>query len=304
MKQHTKIIVNPAAGAGSTNRKWPEIRSLLKNSGLSFEYQLTEEKGHAIELARAAAGDGYRYLIAVGGDGTIHEVANGIMQSAGSGKTALGMVCTGTGSDLSRSVGIPHDHRQACLSLAQGRHRKIDVGLVEYRRNGATRKRYFLNSAGIGFDAAVVAATDKLPKYFGGTVPYLFGLLRTLLTYRSKRVVFSIGTKTPETAKVLGIVVANGRYFGGGMQVAPHAVVDDGLFDVIIIGNLGKAEVLRVFPRIYKGTHIGYPKIRLERDRGITIESAQPFLLQADGELLGEGPVRFSILPQALDLVI
>jgi diacylglycerol kinase (ATP) len=304
MKQHAKIIVNPAAGAGSTRRKWPVIESLLRDSGLSFDYQLTEGKGHAIEIARTAAGNGCRYLIAVGGDGTVHEVANGIMQSAGSGRTNLGMVCTGTGSDLSRSVGISRDYKEACLSLGRNKSRKIDVGLVDYRRNGARYERYFLNSAGIGFDATVTRATENLPKYFGGTIPYLFGLARTFLSYRNKRVVFKIGTKDPEETTVTSIVMANGCYFGGGMWVAPEARIDDGMIDLVIIGNLGKVELLRVFPRIYKGTHVDYPKVRLERDKGITIESFQPFLLQADGELLGEGPVRFSILPQALDLVV
>jgi diacylglycerol kinase (ATP) len=116
MKERAKIIVNPAAGAYSTRRKWPTIRSLLNNAGLSFDYELTEGKGHAIELAKAAADDGFRYLVAVGGDGTIHEVANGLLQAANSGETTLGVVCTGTGSDLSRSIGIPRDYTRACLS--------------------------------------------------------------------------------------------------------------------------------------------------------------------------------------------
>lgn len=231
-------------------------------------------------------------------------MANGILQAAGPEKTSLGIVCTGTGSDLSRSVGISRDYRRASFSLIHGKPRRIDAGLVEYRKDGALCERYFLNSAGIGFDATVVEATEKMPKFFGGTIPYLFGLVRTLLAYRNKKVTFRVGTDPVEGAKVLGMVVANGCYFGGGMRVAPEAVVDDGMFDIIVIGNFGKLELMRIFPRVYKGTHLGYPKVRLQRDRGISIESSQHFLLQADGELLGEGPVRFSIVPQALDLMI
>jgi len=304
MKERAKIIVNPAAGANSTHRKWPEIRSFIEKTGLSFDYQLTEGKGHAIELAKAAAGDGYRYLVAVGGDGTIHEVANGMLQVSQAAATTLGVVFTGTGCDLSRSLGISHDYRQAGLSLVGDRRKRIDVGLVEYRRDGASAQRYFLNAAGIGFDATVVEATDRLPKYFGGTLPYIVGLVRSFLGYRNKRVTLIIGDRDPEQVTVLSTVVANGRYFGGGMQVAPEARLDDGLFDILIIGDFGKLELLKVFPRVYNGTHIGYPKIRSERGSRVSIGSSERFLLHADGELLGEGPATFSLLPQALEMVV
>ena len=303
-RQFAKVIVNPAAGANSTHRKWPEIQTCLKNSGLSFDYQFTEGKGHGIELARAAAGDGYRYLVAVGGDGTIHEVANGILQSANARETALGIISTGTGSDLARSIGVSQDYTTSCAAVTGSHRLDIDIGYVEYRSSGQPCGRYFINSAGIGFDATVVAATAQLPKFFGGTIPYLTGLVRSFLFYRNKHVIFRIGEKPAEKATVLSIVVANGRYFGGGMHIAPQAQVDDGLLDIVIVGNFGKIELLRIFPRVYKGTHLTYPKIRLEKDTRIEIESAQKFLLHADGELLGEGPVSFKIIPNSLCLVV
>ncbi len=304
MKHHAKVIINPAAGANSTLRKWPGIRGLLKDGGLSFDYEFTQGKGHAIELAKAAAGDGYRYLVAVEGDGTVHEVANGIMQTANSEQTALGIVCTGTGSDLSRSVGISHDHARACSLLTNPRTRTIDIGFVRYQNEGQTKERYFVNSAGIGFDATVVAATERLPKYFGGTIPYLVGLIRSFVGYRNKTFTFRIGDGAPEKAKLISMVVANGEFFGGGMHIAPEAALDDNLLDIVIIGDFGKLELLKVFPRVYKGTHLTYPKIRLEKGTRISIESAQPFLLHADGEVLGEGPVSFNLLPRALNLVV
>jgi diacylglycerol kinase (ATP) len=303
MKLHAKVIVNPAAGANSTRRKWPGIADLLKGGGLSFDYEFTQAKGHAIEIAREAAGDGYRYLVAVGGDGTVHEVANGIMATANADKTALGIVCTGTGSDLSRSVGISRDFARVCSSFTTPRTRKIDIGLVRYRSEGRARERYFINSAGIGFDATVVAATEKLPKYFGGTVPYLVGLIRSFVGYRNKTATFRIGNRPPEKARILSMVVANGGFFGGGMHIAPEARLDDELFDVVIIGDFGKLELLKVFPRVYKGSHLTYPKIRLVRDTRVSIESNETFLLHADGELLGQGPVDFSLLPHALNLM-
>ena len=127
-KLYAKVIVNPAAGANSTHRKWPGIQSLLKQAGLAFDFQFTESRGHGIELARAAAGDGYRYLVAVGGDGTIHEVANGILQAANPQETSLGIISTGTGSDLSRTIGIARDFPHACSSLINPRRILIDVG--------------------------------------------------------------------------------------------------------------------------------------------------------------------------------
>jgi diacylglycerol kinase (ATP) len=304
MKLHAKIIVNPAAGANSTHRKWPSIQRLLKNCGLSFDYQFTEGKGHGIELAKAAAGDGYRYLVAVGGDGTVHEVANGILQTTNSKETSLGIISTGTGSDLSRSIGLSSDYSRVCSTLTSPRRLVIDIGQVKYQKDGQPRERYFVNSAGIGFDAAVVKTTERIPKILGGTVPYLSGLVLSILGYHNKLVSFKIGDRNTEKARILSMVIANGRFFGGGMEIAPEAKLDDGLFDMLIIGDIAKLELLKVFPRVYKGTHLTYHKVRLEKDTRMSIESTQKFLMHADGELLGEGPVSFQIFPRALSLVI
>jgi len=303
-KLYAKVIVNPAAGANSTLRKWPAIRSLLKRAGLSFEYQFTESRGHGIELAKAAASDGYRYLVAVGGDGTIHEVANGILQTRNAKETSLGIICTGTGSDLSRAIGISRDYSRTCASLTNPRHLLMDVGSVEYRKNGQPLQRYFINYAGIGIDAEVVRATERFPKFFGGTIPYLMGLVFSFIGYRNKQVTFQIGNRTAEKAQVLSVVVANGGYYGGGMHIAPDAKTDDSLFDIVIVGDIGKFDLIKTMPRVYKGTHLTHPKVRLERDTRITIQSSGKFLLHADGELLGEGPVSFSLIPRGLSLAV
>ena len=163
----TKFIVNPVAGALTTKKKWPLISSLLKNLGIHFDYQYTEGVGHAIELAKAAAVNGYHRVVAVGGDGTINEVANGIINSQNSADTTLGVISTGTGSDFIRSAGIPRDYVKACSCLAGNRSLSVDVGIVEYHKLGKPMQRYFINTAGIGFDAAVVAVTEKTSKRFG-----------------------------------------------------------------------------------------------------------------------------------------
>jgi len=300
---HAKVIVNPVAGANRTRRIWSRISQLLKHVGLSFDYEYTEGVGHAIELARAAASDGYRYLVAVGGDGTVNEVANGILSSTNATTTALGIISTGTGSDFVRSVGIPRDYTSACSFLTSSRRLLIDIGVVEYQRQGQTLKRFFINAAGVGFDAAVVEATERLPKYFGGTIPYLGGLMRTLFGYRNKSVVLRIGDKV-EASRILTVVVANGCYCGGGMHMAPEASLNDNLLDVVVVGDIGKFELLKALPMVYKGTHGTHPKVSIGKAANITVESSERLLVHADGELLGEGPASFGIVPAALSIVV
>jgi len=300
---HAKVIVNPVAGANSTHRKWPRISQRLRHVGLSFDYEYTEGIGHAIELAKVAAGNGYRYLVAVGGDGTMNEVANGIMGSADSSDTVLGVVNTGTGSDFARSVGIPRHYLHACSLLTSPRRLLLDVGVVEYRSNGETCRRYFVNAAGVGFDAAVVETTERFPKYFGGTLPYLAGLARTLFGYRNKAVTIGIDSGI-EAKRVLSVVVANSGYFGGGMHVAPEARFDDSLLDVVTIGDMGKFELLKALPMVYNGTHVTHPKVSVKQTAHITIESQESILVHADGELLGEGPASFWLVPAALSIVV
>jgi len=298
-----KVIVNPVAGASSTRRKWPVISRLLNHIGLPFDFEYTEGVGHAIELARLAASDGYRYLVAVGGDGTVNEVANGILRSTNASTTALGIVSTGTGGDFIRSVGISRDYTAACSALTSPRRLSIDVGVVEYQRQGQTLQRFFINAAGVGFDAAVVKETERLPKFFGGTIPYIAGVLRTLFTYKNKPVVIRIGDEV-ENYRVLNMAVANGGYFGGGMHIAPQAELNDNLLDVVIIGDLGKFELLKELPTVYKGTHINHPKITMKKGTDITVESPEPMLVYADGELLGECPASFRVVPGALSIVV
>ena len=300
---HAKVIVNPVAGASSTRRKWPRLSELLREVGLSFDYEYTEGVGHAVELAKGAVGDGYRYVVAVGGDGTVNEVANGILYSAAASSMALGVVSTGTGSDFARSAGISRHYVNACSSLTSSRRLLIDIGVVEYRRGGQTLRRFFVNAAGIGFDAAVVKTTERLPKYFGGTIPYLTGLAGTLLGYRNKPVVMRVADRVEE-ARILSVVVANGSYFGGGMRVAPEAKLNDNLLDVVVIGDIGKFDLLKSLPMVYKGTHGNHPKVSMEKATTVSIESEERVLVHADGELLGEGPASFWLMPAALSIVV
>lgn len=300
---YARVIVNPIAGAGGTARKWPQIMGLLKNLGLRFEHDLTEAPGHAIELAKSAAKKGYKLVVSVGGDGTINEVVNGLYEAGSLGDIILGIIGTGAGSDYIRTIGIPRHYKEACHRLMNPGKFVVDLGVVEYVINGRTAKRLFVNFAGLGFDAEVVKATTQRFKALGSMPSYLMGLLTTFLFYRNKDVSLIADGETEER-RVCTVVMSNGKYGGGGMFLAPNADPTDGLLDVLIIDDLSKLDLLWSLPRIYKGTHLTHPKVTVKRAREIDIRPMQQMSLQADGELLGQAPARFHVLPAALNIVV
>jgi len=299
----TRVIVNPLAGAGRTAKKWPQIMALLKSIGLRFEYDLTEAQGHAIELARSAAKKGYELVVSVGGDGTINEIVNGLYNADKLRDVTLGIISTGAGADYIRTIGIPRHFNKACHRLTNPRKLTVDLGVAEYVNSGQITKRLFVNFAGLGFDAEVVKATTLRFKALGSTPSYLMGLLTTFLFYQPKQVSLTLDGQ-PEERKVWTILMNNGKYGGGGMLAAPNADPADGLLDVVVIDNLSKLDLLRSLPRIYKGTHLTHPKVIVRRAREIDIRSGEQMSLQADGELLGQAPARFYMLPAALNILI
>jgi len=179
----------------------------------------------------------------------------------------------------------------------------VDLGVVEYMNNGQMVKRLFVNFAGLGFDAEIVRRTTQQFKALGSTASYLVGLLATLLFYKNKEISLIVDGEAV-ARRVCTVLMNNGRYGGGGMLAAPDADLADGFLDVLIIGDLSKPDLLWSLPRVYKGTHLTHPKVTLKRAREVEIRSAQPLPLQADGELLGEVPARFHVLPSALNIVI
>lgn len=300
---YAKVIVNPTAGAGRTARLWPQIMSLFQGQGLRFEHDITEAPGHAIELARVAATDGYDMVVSVGGDGTINEIVNGLYAAGNIQDAMLGIVSTGTGSDYIRTIGIPRRYEEACRCFLEPKNLTVDLGVVEYASNGQRAERLFVNFAGMGFDAEIVRRTTQQFKALGSLPSYLAGLLVTLLAYRNKDISLTVDGET-ENRRVCTVVMNNGKYGGGGMLAAPDASINDGYFDVMIVGDLSKPDLLWSLPRIYKGTHLTHPKVTMKRAKEIEIRSAQPMQLQADGELLGQVPARFRILPSVLKVII
>ena len=300
---YARLIVNPTAGAGRTAKKWPYIKALLKNTGLRFEHDITEAPGHAIELAKSAVNKGYKLVVSVGGDGTINEIVNGIYATGDMKDVELGIIGTGTGCDYIRTIGVSKYYQESCHHLMNPMKKSVDLGLVEFTANGQPAKRIFANFAGLGFDAEVVKATTRKFKNFGGKPAYLMGLLSTFATYKNRNIHITMNGQS-EDRKVCTIVMSNGKYGGGSMLLAPDADPSDGLFDVIIIGDVTKPDLLRSLPRIYKGTHLTHPKVTVRRTDLITISSDEPMAIQADGDLVGEAPARFTVLPSALNILV
>ncbi len=299
---YARLIVNPVAGAGKTARKWPHIMARLQSFDLRFDYDLTEAPGHARELAKTAVAKGYELVVSVGGDGTINEVVNGLYDTGSIADVVCGIIGTGTGGDYIRTIGISRSYLEACQCLRNPQTMTVDVGVVEYLSGGETIRRLFINFAGMGFDAEIVKTTTLKYKALNATASYLAGLLSTLISYKNKGVTIHVDGETVER-KVCTVLMSNGKYGGGGMFAAPEADISDGLLDVLIIGDLSKPDLLWSLPRVYRGTHLTHPKVTLTKAREIEIRSDDPVFLQADGELLGELPARFYVLPSLLNIV-
>jgi YegS/Rv2252/BmrU family lipid kinase len=297
------LIVNPTAGAGRTAKKWPYIKNILKNTGLRFEHDITEAPGHAIELAKSAVNKGYKLVVSVGGDGTINEIVNGLYATGGMKDVELGFIGTGTGMDYIRTIGVSKHYEESCHHLVNPMKKSVDLGMVEYIDNGKPAKRIFANFAGLGFDAESTRATTKKFKNFGGKPGYMMGLLSTFATYKNREVHLTLDGKT-EDRKVCTVIMSNGKYGGGSMMIAPGADPSDGLFDVVIVGDISKPDLLWSLPKIYKGTHLSHPLVTVKRAKEVFVSSTSRMAIQADGELLGELPARFYVLPSALNILV
>jgi diacylglycerol kinase (ATP) len=304
------VICNPVSGSGHGESRLARVRRALESAGVPYTSELTRDRGHAARLARAAALAGCAAVVVIGGDGTLFEAVNGIMHPSEAGVPlregiAVGLVQAGRGSDFGRSVGVPSDVDSACERLLAGRTQTIDLGYVRYRSfDGQERARYFANAAGLGFDAEVSLRANAAPRVLGGTIPYLSSLLMTLGSYRNKRIAMAADDAPPWRGRVNSMVVANGQYFGGGMKIAPDARLSDGEFDVVILGDLGKIDLVRNVPKVYDGSHLSHPKVRVLRAGKIEASSPDRLLLQADGEVLGMAPATFTVAPAALRMIV
>lgn len=281
-------IVNTAARGGQPRQMLEELVRIFRATGARVDVALTLGAGDGQRLARIAADEGYEKVIAVGGDGTVHEVVNGMLGTP----LVLGVVPIGSGNDFARALGL-RDWRLAARIAVLGAPRRVDAALA----NG----RAFVNCAGVGVDAAGVRTVER-HKRVVGPLAYATTAVATLATFRPVPVRIEMNGEVIE-GKHLLVVVSNSERFAGGMRINPGARVDDGLLDVCVVGDTGRAEAMVLLPRVYRGAHLGHPKVRVVRVREVVIEQPRRMPVEMDGELSAAERLEITCVPGGLTVM-
>ncbi|HEY9077768.1 MAG TPA: diacylglycerol kinase family protein [Anaerolineaceae bacterium] len=298
------IIANPVANQGNAQTTIVEMQAYLNQLDIEYELVITEYPGHAIELAKSSAQAGYERVVAAGGDGTVNEVVNGLMQvkEAGSSLPILGVLTIGRGNDFAFSMGVPADWKVGCQALKDGRIRQIDIGRVESELfpNG----RYFCNGVGSGFDTIVGFEAAKM-KYLHGMMSYLVAAVKTIFLFQAPRLQIDLDGQSM-TQPCAMVSIMNGRRMGGSFLMAPESQGDDGLLDLCIAGDITRMETVGLLPRFMKGTQAGHPKIQFARARKIDIQALDGTIpAHADGETLCTSGkfLKIELLPRQIELL-
>lgn len=298
------LIVNPAAGGGRAMRLGPWLHHRLRRAGSGARIIETREPGHARELARHAAESGHDRVVAVGGDGTVQEAVNGLIDAHS--RIALGILASGNGNDLARSLRLPARLEEA-LTLALGdRLRTIDIGRATRGEGASATIRHFAAAGGIGFDAQVARAMAvRRRRWQQGRIGYALSTLWELQRFRNRQVELVLDTAEGARSlerRVLFIAFANGPYYGGGMRICPGADLADGWLDFCLVGDISRLETVRQLPGIYRGRHVGHPAVEFIRARSATIKGDAGTLAHLDGEPFGSLPLRVEVVPMALEI--
>jgi YegS/Rv2252/BmrU family lipid kinase len=305
------VIVNPHSASGSTRERWAEIASDLRAHYGSFQVAFTRKQGDAIEIALQAAKKGRKFIIACGGDGTINEVANGILLSGQD--VELGILPSGTGGDFRRTIGISTEIRKAAKQLREGITRLIDVGKILYTdESGKIAQRYFLNVASFGLSTSIISRVKSSTAFqwfpfqeLRGKISFAFSTLQEIVDSNSIYAKVKIDKKKEISLVTLNFCICNARYFGGGMKIAPNARINDGFFDVINIGDISTLRVILNSYSLYQGTHLSLPEVGSTLAKVVEakpFERNQNVKIEADGELIGRLPASFEIVPKALKI--
>lgn len=301
------ILVNPNAGTKKGVKDWDKIKYFLEESGLFYKHIITKKKGHAINITSDGIKNGFRKFLVVGGDGTLNEVVNGVFNQneIPSNEFLIGMIPVGTGNDWCRMFKVPFNYQEAVKTLKQENIFTQDIGKVKYFEGEIEKSRYFINVAGIGYDALVAAKTNKdKARGRGGPLVYIKNLFTSLLFYKHTDTEIIIDNMASYRCKTFSMGVGICKYNGGGMKQLPNAIPNDGLLDVTLIKKLGKFIVLKEISRLYDGSFINHPKVSTFIGKRITIQSNPAISLEADGESLGYSPFEFEIIPQSLKVVV
>lgn len=298
-------IVNPNAGNSKGKKDWERISGLFEKENIPISYRFTERKGQATEFTREAIKSGFRKFISVGGDGTLNELVNGLFtqDSCSTNEITVGIIPVGTGNDWGRMFGIPLVYEGAVAVIKEFKVIPHDIGIISYYSGNDLHKRYFLNIAGLGFEAVVVKKSNKQKdKGRSNQAVYFYNLLTSLLSFKNTDADIIIDGKRTK-AKVFSVNVGNGRYCGGGMRQTPDAMPDDGLLDITVIKDMGRIEIIKNLKLLYDGTILSHPKVDGYRSTNLRVESKSLLYAEADGESLGHTPCEFSIIPAGIKVV-
>ena len=299
------VIVNPNAGAGKCGEDWPEISKILHDENMNFHIEMTNRRFHALILTRNKISEGYRKIIVVGGDGTLNEVLNGVFaqQEIPTTEITLGMIPVGTGNDWARMFEISKDYRKAIQIIKTGKTFVQDAGKVSFMKSERQFKRYFLNIAGIGFDALIASKSNRLKeKGKRNALVYFWNIFLGLFNYHFFSANVSIDGKQ-SSLNIFSMNVGICKFNGGGMMQVPDAIPNDGIFDLTIIKKVGRFSVLKSLPMLYNGKIKKHPKVVSFNAKSIKIESGKSVFLETDGESLGHTPFEFEIIPRSVKVI-
>jgi diacylglycerol kinase (ATP) len=298
------VIVNPRSGGGLSETRWAKIRGALADGLGELDSAFTTAPRDATAIAAREAAGGRRLILAVGGDGTISEVADGVLAAGAGATTEIGLIPRGTGGDFRRTLELPAEVGAAARHIREAPAQIVDAGRVTYRAHDGTEAvRHFINVASFGFSSTVATRANASSKRFGGRIAFLAATLRALVSYDNTDVWLTIDGRAPERRRVLLAAVGNGRFFGGGMKICPEARLNDGALDLVTVGDYTRGEVLTRISHIFAGTHLDLEEIEGQRVTRVTVEPVDPdakIPVELDGETPGTLPATFEILPGAL----
>jgi diacylglycerol kinase (ATP) len=293
---HLTVIANPAAGHGKSARLAPEVHRLLEEMGLEHRIQISEGPDEPERLAKEAALSGSDIVVALGGDGLAGMVANGLIGT----DAAMAVVPGGNGNDFSRSLGLDRKRPLDALRLLADPH-LIDVDAVLVTTSEATR--HYVNVAGAGFDSEVNETANGMDTRLTGTARYIAAVFRTLRSFTPADLEIAVDGQ-PHSLRAMFVALGNGRSYGGGMRVCPGAQLSDGAVEICIVGEMGKFEFLRNFPKVFRGSHTAHPKVTMLRGSSVRVSADRATQVYGDGERIGALPASFEVVPKALRVVV
>ncbi len=306
-RKKVHAIVNPHAGHGKAGKKWPLILEYLEASGFDVTWQLTKRRWHASYIAQEYIKRGAKLVISVGGEGVMNEILNGMfaaVKDSGSLPT-MSLIPIGTGTDISRTLRIPKDYRQAVDVIKHGREMQIDAGRTIFRLGDRTWTRYFINASDAGLGGAVARITNSVPKTLGGFLTFLLSSLVALLSFRRMKLKIWVDGKFVDQGLMTIVGALNGQFFGGGMHAAPMALINDGIMEFMYVKDANFFKFLsRVLARVYQGEHLAYHKVHLCRGKELKVQGEKAFLVDIDGEVEKAQAMSLEVLPKAIKFMV